>query len=213
MKSKTLTSFPRTQIKRSGVKKLRSLGRIPAVLYGRHNAPRNIELVLKDVDYLLRHTVCEHTLVDLSIEEGENKSSCRTVIREIQRHPVNRRVQHIDFQEVAEDELITITVPVEPIGEADGVRNGGGVLSKIKFELNVRAVPGNLPEMITVDVTDLKVDETISVGDIEAPEGVEILGNKSSSVFSVTGTRLSISESAAAEEEQSEAEEEEESTE
>ena len=85
---------------------------------------------------------------------------------------------HIDFHEVAENEKVTVMVPVETIGEAAGVKNGGGVLEHVLFKIKVRALPKDLPEVIMIDVTSLEIGQAIHLGEIQPPSGVEIIGDK-----------------------------------
>jgi large subunit ribosomal protein L25 len=98
-------------------------------------------------------------------------------------------VLHVDFHEVSPTEKVTIMVPVETTGEAAGVKNSGGVLEHVLFKLRVRALPKDLPEQVMIDVTSLELNKTIHIGEIKAPEGVEILGDKNIPVVSVAVPR------------------------
>jgi len=98
-------------------------------------------------------------------------------------------VLHVDFHEVSPTEKVTIMVPVETTGEAAGVKNSGGVLEHVLFKLKVRALPKDLPEQVVIDVTALELNKTIHIGEIKAPEGVEILGDKNIPVVSVAVPR------------------------
>jgi large subunit ribosomal protein L25 len=98
-------------------------------------------------------------------------------------------VLHVDFHEVAENEKVTVQIPVETTGEAVGVKTGGGTLEHVLFKLKVRSLPKNLPEQIVVDVTALEIGKSIHLGDIKAPEGVEILGDKHITVVAVAAPR------------------------
>jgi large subunit ribosomal protein L25 len=84
---------------------------------------------------------------------------------------------------------VTISVPVETTGEAAGVKTGGGTLEHVMFKLKVRALPKDLPEQIIVDVTALEIGKSLHLGDVVAPAGVEILGNKKLTVVSVAAPR------------------------
>jgi large subunit ribosomal protein L25 len=106
---------------------------------------------------------------------------------------------HVDFHEVAENEKVTIMVPVETSGEATGVKNGGGVLEHVLFKIKARALPKDLPEFISVDVSNLEIGQSIHIGDIKAPEGVEILGDKHISVIAVAAPISEAQEAAATE--------------
>jgi len=198
MKSVPLNASPRTEVKRSGVKKLRASGRIPAVIYGRRTQVQNLEINAKEMEDLIHHSVSENLLVDLSVK-NDQRAKRLALVQEVQHHPLNGDVLHVDFHEVAENEQVTITVPVETVGEAAGVKTGGGVLEHVMFKLKVRALPKDLPEQIVVDVTHLELGKSIHLGDIQVPPGVEILGDKGLTVISVSLPRTEEEEAAAAE--------------
>src|SRR5256885_2745889 len=198
MKSLSLKAFPRSLARRSGVKKLRVTGRVPAVIYGRKIQPQNLEVTLTDIEDLIHHSVSETILVDLTVE-GEAKSRRLALVQEVQHHPLSRKVLHVDFHEVAENEKVTVTVPVETTGEAAGVKTGGGVLEHVLFKIKVRALPGELPEVITVDVTRLEIGQSIHLGEIPLPPGVEVIGDKKIPVISVAAPITEAQEAAALE--------------
>lgn len=198
MKSVPLNAFLRTQTRRSGVKKLRSTGRIPAVIYGRQVQPQNLEVIAKDIEDLIHHSVSENLLVDLAVKD-DPRAQRLALVQEVQHHPLNGEVLHVDFHEVAENEKVVIMVPVETVGEAAGVKTGGGVLEHVMFKLKVRALPKDLPEQLVVDVTHLELGKSIHIGEIQPPPGVEILGDKSLSVISVLMPRTEEEEAAATE--------------
>src|SRR5207302_2796731 len=100
------------------------------------------------------------------------------LVRDIQHHPLSGKMLHIDFQEVAENERVTAMVPVETIGEAEGVKTGGGVLEHVLFKVKVRATPKDLPDAITIDVSSLQIGQSIHGGEIQPPPGVDIMRNK-----------------------------------
>lgn len=184
MKSVSLTAYPRTLLKRTGVKKLRSAGRIPAVIYGGQLQPQNLELTAKDLDDLIHHSASENILVDLAIT-GDTRPQRLVLVQEIQHHPLSGKPLHVDLHEVSETEKVTITVPVESTGEAVGVKTGGGVLNHVLLKLKVRALPKDLPEIIAVDVSHLEIGKSIHLGEIVPPAGVEIIGDKHLTVLAV----------------------------
>jgi large subunit ribosomal protein L25 len=188
MKSVALKAYSRSQVQRAEVKKLRATGRVPATIYGRQNKPQNLEVNSKEFADLLNHSVSENLLVDLSVE-NDARSKRLALVQEIQHHPLDGKVLHVDFHEVAEDEKVTVMVPVETTGEAAGVKNAGGVLEHVLFKLKVRCLPKDLPDQITVDVTSLEINKSIHIGEILAVEGVEILGDKNIAVVSVAPPR------------------------
>jgi large subunit ribosomal protein L25 len=188
MKSVALKAYPRSQVQRAEVTKLRRTGRVPATIYGRLAKPQNLEVNSKEFADLLNHSVSENLLVDLSVE-NDARSKRLALVQEIQHHPLDGKVLHVDFHEVAENEKVTVHVPVETTGEAAGVKNGGGTLEHILHKLKVRCLPKDLPEQILLDVTVLEIGKSIHLGEIKAPEGVEILGDKHITVVAVAAPR------------------------
>jgi large subunit ribosomal protein L25 len=188
MKSVALKAYPRAQVQRAEVTKLRRAGRVPATIYGRLAKPQNLEVNSKEFADLLHHAASENLLVDLSVE-NDARSKRLALVQEIQHHPLDGKVLHVDFHEVAENEKVTVQVPVETSGEAAGVKVGGGVLEHVLFKLKVRCLPKDLPEQIMIDVTPLEIGKSIHLGDIKAPEGVEILGDKHITVVAVSAPR------------------------
>jgi large subunit ribosomal protein L25 len=198
MKSIPLNAFPRTLSRRGGVKKLRASGRIPAVIYGGHTKAQNLEVSVKEMGDLIHHSVSENVLVDLAVKDDAGPKRL-ALVQEVQHHPLSGAVLHVDLHEVAENEKVVIMVPVETVGEAVGVTTGGGVLEHVLFKIKVRALPKDLPEQLVVDVTSLELGKSIHLGEIKAPEGVEILGDKKVSVISVALPKTEVEEAAEAE--------------
>src|ERR1035437_118100 len=196
MKSVALNAFPRSQTRRAGAKKLRATGRVPAVIYGRQAKPQNLEVSAKEIGDLIHHSVSENLLVDLSVE-NDARARRLALVQEIQHHHLQGDVLHVDFHEVTEDEKVVILVPLETVGEAAGVKNSGGVLEHVVFKLKVRALPRDLPEQMVVDVSHLELGKSIHLGEIKAPPGVEILGDKDIAVISVALPRTEEEEVAA----------------
>lgn len=190
MKSVPLNAFARSQAGRAEVKKLRDSGRVPATIYGRQTKPLNLELITKELEDLIHHSLSENILVDLAVDKAKRLA----LVQEVQHHPLSGKVLHVDFHEVSATEKVTIMVPVETIGEAVGVKTGGGVLEHVLFKIKVCALPKDLPEQIVVDVTSLEVGKSIHLGEIKAPEGVEILGDKKVSVLSVALPKTEVEE-------------------
>lgn len=167
-------------------------------MYGGHNTPQVLEVLLKDLENVIHHSVSENILVDLTVT-GDAQPQRLALVQEVQHHPLNGQVLHVDFHEVSADEKVTITVPVESVGEPAGVKTGGGVLEHVLFKLKVRALPKDLPEFIEVDVSHLEVGQAIHLGDIVPPPGVEVLGDKHVSVLAVALPKSEAEELAEAE--------------
>jgi len=196
MKSVALKAVQRNLGRRAGAKKLRSEGRIPAVIYGRQAKPQNLEVNSKEMGNLIHHSASENVLVDLVVE-NDPRPKRLALVQEVQHYPLTGAILHVDFHEVAEDEKVTIMVPVETTGEAEGVKTDGGVLEHVLFKIKARALPKDLPEVIMVDVSHLKIGEAIHLGEIPAPAGVELIGDKNVPVIAVAAPRTEEEEAAA----------------
>jgi large subunit ribosomal protein L25 len=197
MKSVPLNAAPRVLARRAGAKALRTAGRIPAIIYGRHAQPQNLEVKAKEMEDLIHHSVSENLLVDLEVKDDARPKRL-ALVQEVQHHPLTGKVLHVDFHEVAEDEKVTINVPVETIGEAEGVKTEGGVLEHVLFTVRARGLPKDLPEVITVDVSHLKIGQAVHLGEIKAPQGVELVGEKTLTVIAVAAPRTEEEEAAEA---------------
>ena len=196
MKSVPLKAYPRSLSRRGGAKRLRATGRVPAIIYGRQAKPQNLEVNAKELEELIHHSASENMLVDLSVE-SDARPKRLALVQEIQHHPLEGDMLHVDFHEVAENEKVVVHVPLETVGEAAGVKTGGGVLEHILFKLKVRSLPKDLPEQIIVDVSHLELGKAVHLGEIKAPAGVEILGDKKIPVVAVALPRSEEEEVAA----------------
>src|SRR5262245_30016428 len=197
MKSVALNAFPRSLLRRAGARKLRANARIPAVIYGRQTQPQNLEVNAREMEDLIHHSVSENLLVDLAVKDDARPKRL-ALVQEVQHHPLSGEVLHVDFHEVAENEKVTVMVPVETVGEAVGVKTSGGVLEHVLFKIKARALPKDLPELITVDVSNLNIGQAIHIGEIQPPPGVELIGNKNAPVIAVAAPRTEEEEAAEA---------------
>ncbi len=197
MKSVALNAVPRSLARRAGAKKLRSEGRIPAVIYGRQAQPQNLEVNAKELGDLIHHSVSENLLVDLAVKDDARPKRL-ALVQEIQHHPLSGKVLHVDFHEIAADEKVTVSIPVETEGEPEGVKTEGGVLEHVLFKVKARGLPKDLPEQITVDVSHLKIGMAIHLGEIKVPAGVELVGDKGIPVIACAAPRTEEEEAAEA---------------
>jgi ribosomal protein bL25 (Ctc-form) len=121
MKSVPLNAFPRTLSRRGGVKKLRASGRIPAVVYGRQAKAQNLEVIAKEMGDLIHHSLSENVLVDLAVKDDARPKRL-ALVQEVQHHPLSGDVLHVDLHEVAEDEKVTINVPLKRLAKRSASR-------------------------------------------------------------------------------------------
>jgi large subunit ribosomal protein L25 len=164
-----LTAQRRTGLGRSAVRKLKTAGLVPAVIYGSKHKPEALQVSRRDVSAMLSRASGENILVELEIEGTANRIA---LVQEVQHAPLGGAVLHIDFHAVSMDEMIEADVPLEPIGTANGVKNMGGLLEQSLRALEIECLPRDLPDVITVDVSALNVGDGIHVRDIVLPAGV-----------------------------------------
>ena len=190
-----LSARPRADVGRNSVKHLRSRGVIPDVIYGHKDQPANLEINNREIVAILKHAIGENILIELDID-GTSKLS---LIQEVQHHPVRGDILHVDFLEVAMDELLHTEVPVEPFGEADGVKNYGGLLEHSLRSLAIECLPKDLPEIIRVDVSALGLNQSIHVRDLVLPAGVKATTDADLTVFIVAEPKVEVEPVAGAE--------------
>ena len=195
MASAQLSASARDNGGKGVARKLRSEGRVPAVVYGHGREPQPLSINTRELERLLDRIAAESTVIDLDID---GKAS-RTLIREIQRHPFKRQILHVDFQELVAGEKITVRLPIVLIGVPDGVRMDGGVLDQTMRELEVEVDPSNIPNHVELDVTSLTIGSSVHVRDIPLPEGVEVLEDEDASVCVVSAPRAAVEETVTAE--------------
>lgn len=180
-----LKAKARTESGRGAVKRLRAGGVVPGVIYGAHMKPLHVAVEVEELGKVLHDATGENVLVDLQVDEGGTTKNRLALIQEVQHHPYEDTVLHIDFHEVLATEKLRTRVPVRPVGEPSGVKNGGGVLEFVMRELHVECLPQDLPDMIEVNVEKLEISQSIHVGDITPPSGVALLDSKGQTVFLV----------------------------
>ncbi len=172
---------PRTLVGKR-VKALRRSGLLPAILYGVGMEPQTLELPAHETELILQR-VSGSTLIDLKVDKKVHK----VLVREVQREVISRKPIHVDFLEVAMDVTIRAVVPIELVGEAPAVRELGGVLVSGLNDIEVEALPSNLPDRISVDISVLQgFDDSITVGDLDLEEGVTILNDPEEAIANIT---------------------------
>jgi large subunit ribosomal protein L25 len=177
-----LNVAPRAQTGRSSSRRLRKANRVPAILYGKHTSPESLSIEGPEFIRLLKSVAGRAVLVELTRSDKADKAL--SFLQEVQRDPITDKYLHVDLQEVKADEKFEIRVPVRIVGESFGVKNQSGVLEMNTQLLRIRCLPKDLPEAISIDVTELKVGETIKVGAVKAVPGVELLDTKGQPVVS-----------------------------
>ncbi len=194
-----LKAEKRSTIGKGPARSLRRDGKIPAVLYGSDIEPVSLSIQAKEIEVLLKNAKFNQQLINIDMGSGVMKP---TMIKEIQLRPVKGDFLHIDFYEVNMGRKIRVRVPVVLKGKSIGVENGG-LLQIIRRELEVLCYPGEIPEAIEIDVTDLNIGNSVHVNDIHLEGDMEIPAEVNFTVVTMLAPKK---ESVATEEEGAEAE-------
>jgi len=164
MKSITIKGSKRESVGKVATKALRNADKVPCVLYGGENP---LHFSANELDFSkLVYTPSAHTVV-LDIE-GDQKVNA--ILQDIQFHPVSDKILHVDFYQLFDDKEVSMDIPVTIEGSAPGVMLEGGTLVVSKRKLKVKALPNNLPDFITVDISELRLGGKISVIELEADD-------------------------------------------
>ena len=178
-----LKAEPRPTVGRSAVRKLRARGLIPAVIYGGNDKPQPLQVSARDINAMMSQASGENVLVELEI--GGDGQSRTALVQEIQHSPVGGEIRHVDFHAISMDQMIEAEVPLEPVGTAVGVKTFGGLLEQSLRALAIECLPADLPDRITVDVSNLNIGDSIHVRDIKLPDGVTAKAQPDLTAFSV----------------------------
>jgi large subunit ribosomal protein L25 len=186
MKSIKINGSKRESVGKSSTKALRNAGKVPCVVYG---GEKPVHFSADEISFSkLIYTPNAHT-VAISLDE---KSEINAIIQDIQFHPVSEKILHIDFLQLFEGKEVTMTIPVKYEGNAPGVRNEGGILSKNKRKLSVKALPKDLPDFIKADISTLKLNDNITISDV-SEDSFQFLHPDNMVICQVKMSRASLS--------------------
>lgn len=167
----------------SPARSLRRSGQIPAVLYGPKIEPVLLAVNIKDLENVLKQGNAFQVILNLVIQNGKKKTKA-AMIRELQTHPVSGNFIHIDFYEIDMKRQINVMVPVITTGQSVGVENGG-MLNIVRREIELLCLPGDIPEAIEIDISDLEIGDSIHIEDIPLGENVEVSADFNFTVVTV----------------------------
>ena len=214
---------PRDDIGKGASRRLRRSGRVPAIIYGAGEPPQNISLDQNKMFHNLESEGFFSHVITVNLSGKKQKA----ILRDLQRHPAKPIILHVDFQRVSEDQAIHVHVPLHFIGEdiCPGVKQEGGSISHQVIEVEISCLPKDIPEFIEVDVSELRIGDSIHLSDLNVPESITIAAlthgdGNDMQVLNVHTTKVVVEEEepseeveAAGEEEQKAAEDDSESKE
>jgi large subunit ribosomal protein L25 len=166
MERPVLTAEIREGIGKEKAKKLRAKGQIPAIFYGPRSQTIPLVIDSKELSKALQTEAGENVLIDLDIRKGGQSDRKVVMLKEIQIDPLQRITLHTDFYEVAMDEMVTVEVPVHLIGKPEGTKMGG-ILEQVRRVIEVQCFPGDIPKSVDIDVSLLKIGDSIHIEDIQ----------------------------------------------
>ncbi|MGD2216574.1 MAG: 50S ribosomal protein L25/general stress protein Ctc [Gemmatimonadales bacterium] len=171
----------RTETGKGAARTLRRQGYIPAVIYGHGEQTQACVVERKQLERVLTSGSVESTVIDLKLDGGAASS---VLIREVQVHPYRSEVLHIDFLTVRKGQKVKLEVPVRLVGLAPGVKEGG-IMEHLRHDVEIRCIPSKIPEALEVDVSQLDMGDSVTVADLEIPEGIEMLTDAAATIASV----------------------------
>ena len=193
MASASLSAETRTETGKGVARKLRSAGRVPAIVYGHAREPQALSLQTRELEKLLSSIATGSTVVELTLGGATTK----TLIREVQRHPFKKQILHVDFQELVAGEKVTVEIPLVFVGTPEGVRLSGALLEQILHSIEVLVDPVNIPNHIDVDVTNLAMGHSLHVRELVLPAGLEVQTDEDATVCAVVAPRAVVEETPA----------------
>jgi large subunit ribosomal protein L25 len=195
MQQKQMNIELRTKTGTGVSRRLRNADMVPGVVYGKGIEPVTVSIKSRDLQEAISGAGGQNNL--LTLIGGGTLDQNIAIVVDLQRDPIKRTFKHVDLHRINPNEKLKVTVPVVLTGTAIGVKEGG-LLDLAHHELHVECLPGNIPDSITIDISDLKIAHSIHVSDIVLPEGIVLLDQPKIPVVSILG-RVKEEEAPAAE--------------
>ena len=187
----------RTDMGKGASRRLRRSGRVPAIIYGAGKEPQNISLDHNKMMHNLENEGFFSHIITVKLDGKKQK----TILRDLQRHPARPILLHVDFQRVSDDQAIHVHVPLHFIGEdiCPGVKQEGGAISHNIIEVEISCLPKDIPEFIEVDVSELKIGDSVHLTDLKVPEGITVAAlthgeGHDQQVLNVHTTKIAVEE-------------------
>lgn len=189
MEELVLTAQHREETGKSFGRRLRAQGLLPAVVYGDNKNPEHVTVSRHDLQQLMHHGTGEGTIISLKIEGRKAAKEQKVLIRDIQKDPVTMYPIHADFYRVSLTKKLKLEIPVRAVGIPEGVK-AGGILEYLTRTVEIKCLPTAIPRNIEVDVSGLAINHSIHVSDLKVAEGIEMLSDPESALFTVLPPRV-----------------------
>ena len=197
LETNVLEGQPRTPGTKNDARRVRREGKIPAVVYGAGKESLSISVDPRVVTRILNSETGHNTIFDLNLDGEKTKA----MIVDWQYEPIKGRILHIDLKRIALDKVLTVSVPIELTGEAEGVKTQGGILEQMLREVEIECLPADIPSHIDVDVSHLTFGKVLRVSDLPHSDKIKFLTDENQPVAHVTAVKeeVAVSPEAAAE--------------
>lgn len=187
MELRELSIEKRTEIGKGASGRARKNGLIPAIIYRR--GEEGASVLLTDREFRKVAEKSRTSQVFTFKSEDKDLNGKKGIIKGVQQHYLKGIIEHVDFQQIEEDDVVKVRVPIEVHGVPFGVKNQGGVITVAGREVILKCTSANIPNMIKVNVSDLKLGERVRTGDVKLPEGAVLAGNPEETVASIVSGR------------------------
>ena len=205
MVQSSLRVRPRIRIGKSGAREVRKEGNIPAILYGQGEDPIPLVVRPDELKQALSNSAGINTVLELEIDGSESPTKRFSMVKEIQKDPVKNRVIHLDFLAIDMEKSLRVKVPVSTRGRSEGERRGG-TLEKLMRTVDLECLPGDIPDLIEIDVSSLNMGDFVDIAGLELGEGIKPIRDGSKKVVQVIAQRSMEDVQDEEEEEEEEAE-------
>ena len=198
LETNALEAQPRKPGTKNEARRVRREGKIPAVVYGAGKASLSVSVDPRVVTRILNSETGHNTIFDLTLDGEKTKA----MIVDWQYEPIKGRLLHIDLKRIALDKVLTVSVPIELTGEAEGVKTQGGILEQMLREVEIECLPADIPSHIAVDVSHLTFGKVLRVSDLPHSDKIKFLTDENQPVAHVTSVKEEVAatpEAAAAE--------------
>jgi len=185
---------------KSGARKARREGFIPAILYGPGYEPLPIKVEKKQAEKIIKQLHAHNVMGDLILSSDDKEERIKVILKDIQFDEITDEILHLDFYRVRMDKPIAIKVPINLVGESEGVKKGG-ILEHELREIEIEVLPANIPEKIDVDISNLDIGDSMLVKDIKVEKGIKILEDENKVVVSILAPKVEEEEEEKKEEE------------
>ncbi len=182
--TEAVVATPRTgKFNKNAARRVRAAGKIPAVVYGAGQDAVAVAVDPKVITKILHSESGHNTIFDLNVE---GSAVVKAMIVDWQHEPIKGKLLHIDLKRIAMDKVMRVSVPIQLVGVATGVKNQGGILEHVMREVEIECLPGDIPSHLDVDVSGLELHGLIRVKDLPHSGSIKFLADEDTTVAHVT---------------------------